>query len=144
MEKSHRDTGLPLATYDFSHNIKPVNQSVSCCSSNKLNTVTNCPDTASLHKFPYLNRSASLDECTSNDVVMQDNSASVQSNTPQLISSVGLSVLRPTLNSNAIPDLLEINENITVLGTVLLRIQSPSGELVGPVRAMCDSGSQVN
>lgn len=39
---------------------------------------------------------------------------------------------------------LHVSECVTVLGTTIFRIQSISGSYVGPVKAMCDSGPQVN
>lgn len=38
----------------------------------------------------------------------------------------------------------DLSDLITVLGTAIFRIKDRSGNYVGPVRAMCDSGSQVN
>lgn len=59
--------------------------------------------------------------------------------TNKLISSLALSAITSRNKSQQQPD-----SDVTVLGIAIFRIKGSSGRWIGPIRAMCDSGSQVN
>lgn len=70
------------------------------------------------------------------------------STVPIVVASVPASPLaaslQPATTSQSTIATTSSSNFTTVLGTALFRIRSRSGNLVGPIRAMCDTGSQVN
>lgn len=93
-------------------------------------------DTATTILSP-LNQDVQPTSLKNNHFTHSSTQSEPQSN--ELISSLALSAITRNNKSQQ-----QSNSHFTVLGTAVFRIKDSSGRWIGPIRAMCDSGSQVN